>query len=178
MSRKDKNRAPKMRGTAMIEPNASPELLDVYIDELASEPTANAEAQKQLARKMRNTTLPGATREVAREELIRVNLRFAFSIAKQYQNRGLPLEDLVGEANAGLCRAVDKYDPDFGVNFISYAVWWIRQSIFAAISTQSRTVRIPLGRAADVRRIARARAALRERLTREPTSEEVARVAG
>lgn len=166
------------RKTVPIENTSAPELLDVYIDELAAEPTAKADAQKDLARVMRNPKTRDDVKEKAREDLIRVNLRFAFSIAKQYQNRGLPLEDLVGEANAGLCRAVDKYDPDVGVNFISYAVWWIRQSIFAAISTQSRTVRIPLGRAADVRRIARARAALRDRLTREPTLEEVARVAG
>jgi RNA polymerase primary sigma factor len=177
MPRTSKSRASRGRATAPIEPTPSAELLDVYIDELAAEPVANAEAQKDLARRMRNPSVPAAERERSREALIRVNLRFAFSIAKQYQNRGLALEDLVGEANAGLCRAVDKYDPDVGVNFISYAVWWIRQSIFAAISTQSRTVRIPLGRAADVRRIARARAALRDRLQREPTLEEVARVA-
>jgi RNA polymerase primary sigma factor len=169
-------RAQKAR-PVMIADTTAPDLLDLYIEELSNEPVATAEAQKALARRMRNTKLPTEEREEARDELIRANLRFAFSVAKQYQNRGLPLEDLVGEANAGLCRAADKYNPDVGVNFISYAVWWIRQAIFSAISTKTHTVRVPLGLASDVRKIARARTALRETLDREPTLEELARVA-
>jgi len=172
-----KSRAAAKPRPVAIADTTPPDLLDLYIEELSNEPVATAEAQKALARRMRNTKLSAEEREAARDELIRANLRFAFSVAKQYQNRGLPLEDLVGEANGGLCRAADKYDPDVGVNFISYAVWWIRQAIFSAISTKTHTVRVPLGRATDVRKIARARTALREVLEREPTIEELARVA-
>ena len=153
------------------------DLLDIYIAELARAPVRSAAEQKDLARVMRNTRRPAAEREAARAELIRANLRFAFSIAKQYQHRGLALEDLVSEANAGLVRAADKYDPDVGVNFISYAVWWIRQALSAAVTKQGHTVRVPLGRAPDVTRIARAQAALREALGREPNDEEVAQIA-
>ena len=110
-------------------------------------------------------------------ELIRANLRFAFSVAKQYQNRGVPLGDLVSEANAGLVRAADKYDPDVGVNFISYAVWWIRQALHSAVQRQSRTVQVPLNRAADLSRVSRAQELLRQRLSREPYEEEIASVA-
>src|SRR5215813_3659443 len=126
----------------MYTTNDDRDLLDLYIAELRGEPVLTAQQQKDLARTMRGATTDDV-RESARDELIRANLRFAFSVAKQYQNRGLPLEDLVGEANGGLCRAADKYDPDVGVNFISYAVWWIRQAIFSAISTKTHTVRVP-----------------------------------
>ena len=172
-----KRRATNAR-PARIEGAPSKELLDLYIDELSRTPVLNAEAQKALARRMRDPKLDADTCAAAREDLIRANLRFAFSVAKQYQNRGLPLEDLVSEANAGLCRAADKYDPDVGVNFISYAVWWIRQALFAAITTKGRSVRLPLNRAGDLTRLARAHDVLRETLGREPTREEVARVAG
>ena len=107
---------------------------------------------------MRRATTDDA-REDARSELIRANLRFAFSVAKQYQNRGVPLGDLVSEANAGLVRAADKYDPDVGVNFISYAVWWIRQALHSAVQRQGRTVQVPLNRAADLSRVSRAQEA-------------------
>jgi RNA polymerase primary sigma factor len=116
-------------------------------------------------------------RERARSELIRANLRFAFSVAKQYQNRGVPLGDLVSEANAGLVRAADKYDPDVGVNFISYAVWWIRQALHSAVQRQGRTVQVPLNRAADLTRVSRAQEVLRQKLSREPYEEEIATVA-
>jgi len=134
-----------------------------------------ADAQKELARKLRNTKLTQPERNQARAELISANLRFAFSVAKQYQNRGLSLEDLVGEANAGLCRAADKYDPDVGVNFISYAVWWIKQALHASITTKGRSVRLPLGRAGDLSRVVKAQAALRAALGREPTHNEIGR---
>ncbi|HEX5438153.1 MAG TPA: RNA polymerase sigma factor RpoD/SigA [Gemmatimonadaceae bacterium] len=163
---------------ARIENTAPKDLLDLYIDELSRTPMLKAPAQKALARRMRDPALGDDERRAAREELIQANLRFAFSVAKQYQNRGLPLEDLVSEANAGLCRAADKYDPDVGVNFISYAVWWIRQALFAAITTKARAVRLPLNRAGDVTRLSKAQATLRETLGREPTREEVAQVAG
>lgn len=152
------------------------DLLDLYIEELRGEPVLTAQQQKELARAMRRATTDDA-REEARSELIRANLRFAFSVAKQYQNRGVPLGDLVSEANAGLVRAADKYDPDVGVNFISYAVWWIRQALHSAVQRQGRTVQVPLNRAADLSRVSRAQEVLRQKLSREPYEEEIATVA-
>lgn len=152
------------------------DLLDLYIEELRGEPVLTALQQKDLARAMRRATTDEA-REQARSELIRANLRFAFSVAKQYQNRGVPLGDLVSEANAGLVRAADKYDPDVGVNFISYAVWWIRQALHSAVQRQGRTVQVPLNRAADLTRVSRAQEVLRQKLSREPHDEEIATVA-
>ena len=149
------------------------ELLDLYIAELGRMPVLSAVAQKDIARRMRNSALPARERANARAELINANLRFAFSIAKKYQHRGLALEDLVGEANAGLCRAADKYDPDVGVNFISYAVWWIRQALHASITTKGRSVRLPLGRAGDLSKAVKAQSILRGTLRREPTNEEI-----
>jgi RNA polymerase primary sigma factor len=152
------------------------DLLDLYIEELRGEPVLSAQAQKDLARTIRNARTDEA-RDAARSELIRANLRFAFSVAKQYQNRGVPLGDLVSEANAGLVRAADKYDPDVGVNFISYAVWWIRQALHSAVQRQGRTVQVPLNRAADLTRVSRAQEVLRQKLAREPYDDEIARVA-
>jgi RNA polymerase primary sigma factor len=160
----------------MYTTNDDRDLLDLYIEELRGEPVLTAQQQKELARAMRRTTSDEA-REQARSELIRANLRFAFSVAKQYQNRGVPLGDLVSEANAGLVRAADKYDPDVGVNFISYAVWWIRQALHSAVQRQGRTVQVPLNRAADLSRVSRAQEVLRQKLSREPYEEEIATVA-
>ena len=161
---------------ATIEKAEAKDLLDLYIGELSRTPVLSAQAQKDLARRMRNSALPARERQRAREDLIRANLRFAFATAKKYQNRGLALEDLVSEANTGLCRAADKYDPDVGVNFISYAVWWIKQALHHALATKARSVRLPPSRAADLTRIARAQAHLREALGHEPTAEQIARV--
>src|SRR6201994_141554 len=133
----------------MYTTNDDRDLLDLYIEELRGEPVLNAQQQKDLARKMRAATNDDA-REEARSELIRANLRFAFSVAKQYQNRGVPLGDLVSEANAGLVRAADKYDPDVGVNFISYAVWWIRQALHSAVERQGGAPAGAPGRAGGV----------------------------
>src|SRR5690606_15689887 len=124
--------------TARIAPAASTgpslELLDDYIAELSRIPVLSADAQKDLARVMRDENRSEDEREAARGELVRANLRFAFSVAKKFQHRGVNLEDLVSEANSGLLRATDKYDPDVGVNFISYAVWWIRQALLASLA--------------------------------------------
>jgi RNA polymerase primary sigma factor len=166
------------RAPMAIEADQGHELLDLYIAELSRTPVLAAEAQKELARRMRHSRTSAQDKAVARAELISANLRFAFSVAKQYQNRGLSLEDLVGEANAGLCRAADKYDPDVGVNFISYAVWWIKQALHASITTKGRSVRLPLGRAGDLSRVVKAQAALRAALGREPTHEEIGRMCG
>jgi len=121
-----------------------------------------------LARKVR------AGDQDAMQELVKRNLRFVISVAKKYQNRGLPLTDLIGEGNVGLLTAARKFDPDQGVKFISYAVWWIRQAILAALARQGRTVRVPLNRTADLSRIVRTAEYLRQTLRREPTPEEIA----
>jgi RNA polymerase primary sigma factor len=160
----------------MYSTNDDRDLLDLYIDELRGEPVLTAQEQKDLARQMRRASA-GDAFEQARSKLIRANLRFAFSVAKQYQNRGVPLGDLVSEANAGLVRAADKYDPEVGVNFISYAVWWIRQALHSAVQRQGRTVQVPLNRAADLSRVSRAQEVLRQKLSREPHDEEIAKVA-
>jgi RNA polymerase primary sigma factor len=99
-------------------------------------------------------------------------------VAKKYQNRGLPLIDLIGEGNVGLLTAARKFDPDQGVKFISYAVWWIRQAILSALARQGRTVRVPLNRTADLSRVVKASQLLREKLDREPTPEEVTELTG
>jgi RNA polymerase primary sigma factor len=114
----------------------------------------------------------------AQEKLARHNVRFVVSVAKKFQNRGVPLMDLIGEGNLGLMTAARKFDPDRGVKFISYAVWWIRQAILAALARQGRTVRVPLNRTADLSRVIKAIAMLRERLTREPTPLEISHVTG
>ena len=105
------------------------------------------------------------------------NLRFVISVAKKYQNRGVSLIDLIQEGNVGLVTAARKFDPDQGVKFISYAVWWIRQAILAALANQGRAVRVPLNRASDLARIFRERERLKQELRRDPTLEEVAEAA-
>src|SRR4029450_12166045 len=113
----------------------------------------------------------------AMQELIKRNLRFVISVAKKYQNRGLPLTDLIGEGNVGLLTAARKFDPDQGVKFISYAVWWIRQAILSALANQGRAVRVPLNRARDLARIFREGERLKQELRRDPSIEEVAEAA-
>src|SRR5690349_3405179 len=178
MKSKNSRAAKRLPARADISAAEGAELLDLYIAELSRAPVRTAVDQKALARRSRDTSLSSAEREAARAELIRANLRFAFSIAKQYQHRGLNLEDLVSEANAGLVRAADKYDPDVGVNFISYAVWWIRQALSSAVTKHGHAVRVPLGRATDVTRIARAQHVLRDKLGREPSDDEIAQISG
>jgi RNA polymerase primary sigma factor len=176
-NKKQRSAAERLPSRADVTAAEGAELLDLYIAELSRAPVRSAADQKALARVLRDESMSAEERETARAELIRANLRFAFSIAKQYQHRGIALEDLVSEANAGLVRAADKYDPDVGVNFISYAVWWIRQALSSAVTRHGHAVRVPLGRASDVSRIARAQHALREKLGREPSDDEVAHIA-
>jgi RNA polymerase primary sigma factor len=114
----------------------------------------------------------------AQEKLARHNVRFVVSVAKKFQNRGVPLMDLIGEGNLGLMTAARKFDPDRGVKFISYAVWWIRQAIQAAIARHGRPVRVPLNRTADLNRLGRATTLLNERLGRAPTTEELVQATG
>ncbi len=145
--------------------------LDLYLEELSRYPLLTAAEEESAARQARSGD------EAGLEILVRSNLRFVITVAKKYQNRGLSFLDLIQEGNVGLITAARKFDPDQGVKFISYAVWWIRQSILAAIARQGRSVRLPLNRATELARVVRVRAELRQQLDREPSSEEIAELA-
>jgi RNA polymerase primary sigma factor len=145
------------------------DILDQYLYEVSRTPLLTQAQEIAIARRVRRGD------EEAMQELVKRNLRFVISVAKKYQNRGLALIDLIGEGNIGLMTAARKFDPDQGVKFISYAVWWIRQSILASLARQARTVRVPLNRTADLSRIIRAAETLRQELRREPTPEELGR---
>ena len=112
--------------------------------------------------------------QIALERLVSANLRFVVSVAKQYQNKNLTLNDLINEGNIGLIRAAEKFDHTRGFKFISYAVWWIRQSIMQAIAEKSRMVRMPLNRVGTLNKIRRTAAEMQQDLEREPTNEELA----
>ncbi len=113
-------------------------LLRTYLQDVKKIPLLSREEEIDLAKKAKNGD------EKAREKIVSANLRFVVSVAKQYQNQGLPLMDLIAEGNIGLLKAIERFDPDTGNHFISYAVWWIRQSIMKALSEKSRTIRLPL----------------------------------
>ena len=157
-------------GIAPSEPER--DILDQYLYEVSTYPLLKGTEEIDLAKKIR------AGDQDALQELVKRNLRFVISVAKKYQNRGLPLIDLIGEGNVGLLTAARKFDPDQGVKFISYAVWWIRQAILSALARQGRTVRVPLNRTADLSRIVRTAEALRQELRREPTPEEISHAVG
>jgi RNA polymerase primary sigma factor len=148
------------------------DILDQYLYEVAKTPLLTPPEEVAIARRI------AAGDPNAMHELIRANLRFVVSVAKKYQNRGMALTDLIGEGNVGLLTAARKFDPDQGVKFISYAVWWIRQAILAALARQGRTVRVPLNRTADLSRIVRSSETLRKELERQPTPEEIANATG
>lgn len=159
-------------GASLGTSEAERDILDLYLHDVSLSSLLPPEQEIAVARRIR------AGDEAAIEELVTRNLRFVISVAKKYQNRGLPLVDLIGEGNVGLMIAARKFDPDHGVKFISYAVWWIRQSILAAIAKHGRVVRVPLNRTADLSRIVRTSEALRQSLGREPTAEEIGDVLG
>jgi RNA polymerase primary sigma factor len=152
--------------------DADRDILDQYLYEVSKTPLLTSQQEIAIAKRVR------AGDEEAMQELVKRNLRFVISVAKKYQNRGLALTDLIGEGNVGLLTAARKFDPDQGVKFISYAVWWIRQSILASLARQGRTVRVPLNRTADLSRIVRTAENLRQELRREPTPEEIAQATG
>jgi RNA polymerase primary sigma factor len=122
-------------------------LLVLYLKEINKVRLLSREEEVELAR--------AAARgdEAAKEKLVRANLRFVVNVAKKYQRRGLPLEDLISEGNIGLLRAIDRFDVEKGYHFISYAVWWIRQAILNAINEKARTIRLPVNRAAELAQI-------------------------
>lgn len=142
--------------------------LDLYLEELSRYPLLSLEEERMAARLARAGDATG------HQLLIRSNLRFVIRVAKKYRNRGLAFLDLIQEGNVGLITAAQRFDPDHGVKFISYAVWWIRQAILAALAQQGRSVRLPLNRATELARVVRIRAELRQHLDREPTTGEIA----
>jgi len=153
--------------TGVDEQNA----LDQYLRDVSREELITPEEEKRLG------ALAQQGDEEAIQALAKANLRFVISVAKNYQNRGVALTDLIQEGNVGLVTAARKFDPTQGVKFISYAVWWIRQAILAALANQGRPVRVPLNRASDLSRIFRERERLKQELEREPSVQEVARAA-
>ncbi|HET8836838.1 MAG TPA: RNA polymerase sigma factor RpoD/SigA [Gemmatimonadales bacterium] len=148
------------------------ESLDFYLQEISRIPLLKVEEETALARRAFRGDVE------AQEKLARHNVRFVVSVAKKFQNRGVPLMDLIGEGNLGLMTAARKFDPDRGVKFISYAVWWIRQAIQAAIARHGRPVRVPLNRTADLNRLGRATTLLTEKLGRAPTTDELVQATG
>lgn len=142
--------------------------LDQYLKEISQYPLIDREEEARLARLIRTGDAE------ALDKLVRSNLRFVVSVAKKYQNQGVPLSDLINEGNLGLIRAGHKFDESKGIKFISYAVWWIRQAILQALAEQSRIVRVPLNRAGALHRIGRRSSSLLQELGREPTVEEIA----
>ncbi|MGD8277064.1 MAG: RNA polymerase sigma factor RpoD/SigA [Gemmatimonadota bacterium] len=145
--------------------------LDQYLRDVSRHELLTPEQEIALGRLARTGD------EDAIQSLVRANLRFVISVAKKYQNRGVSLVDLIQEGNVGLVTAARKFDVDQGVKFISYAVWWIRQAILAALANQGRAVRVPLNRASDLARIFRERERLKQELGREPSVNEVAEAA-
>lgn len=148
--------------------NRETESLDKYLTEIGKVDLISSEMETELARKIRE----GDT--IALEKLTKANLRFVVSVAKQYQNRGLSLNDLINEGNLGLIKAGQKFDETRGFKFISYAVWWIRQSIMQALAEQSRIVRLPLNRVGSLNKISRTLSELEQQFQREPSAEELA----
>src|SRR5271167_1796412 len=142
--------------------------LDKYLQEIGREELITAEEEVSLAKKIQE----GDERSL--EKLTRANLRFVVSVAKQYQNQGLSLPDLINEGNLGLIKAAQRFDETRGFKFISYAVWWIRQSILQALAEQARIVRLPLNKVGSLNKINKAFSHLEQQFEREPTTEELA----
>lgn len=142
--------------------------LDKYLQEIGEVPLLTPEEEIELARRIKQGD------QLALERLTKANLRFVVSVAKQYQNQGLSLGDLINEGNLGLIKAAKRFDETRGFKFISYAVWWIRQSILQALAEQSRVVRLPLNRVGALNKIGKAYAALEQEFEREPSASEIA----
>lgn len=141
--------------------------LDKYLQEIGKVDLITAEEEVELAQRIK------AGDKIALEKLTKANLRFVVSVAKQYQNQGLSLPDLINEGNLGLIKAAQRFDETRGFKFISYAVWWIRQSILQALAEQSRIVRLPLNKIGSINKINKAYAALEQEHERAPSAEEI-----
>lgn len=142
--------------------------LDKYLQEIGREPLIPVDEEVELARRIRHGD------RAALEKLVKANLRFVVSVAKQYQNQGLSLPDLIDEGNLGLIKAAEKFDETRGFKFISYAVWWIRQSILQALAEQSRIVRLPLNQVGSLNKINKAYQRFEQEHERKPSAEELA----
>ncbi len=142
--------------------------LDKYLQEIGKVDLITADMEVELAQKIKQGD------QVALEKLTKANLRFVVSVAKQYQNQGLTLPDLINEGNLGLIKAAKRFDETRGFKFISYAVWWIRQSILQALAEQSRIVRLPLNKIGSINKINKAFARLEQENERPPSAEEIA----
>jgi len=143
--------------------------LDLYLREIGSTPLITAEEEVKLARRIRQGD------RLALENLTKANLRFVVSVAKNYQNQGLSLADLINEGNIGLIKAAKRFDETRGFKFISYAVWWIRQAILQALAEQSRIVRLPLNRVGTLHKIGKASSSLEQTYGRSPSPDEIAK---
>ena len=141
--------------------------LDKYLQEIGREELITVEEEVELAQRIRKGD------QKALEKLTRANLRFVVSVAKQYQNQGLSLPDLINEGNLGLIKAAEKFDETRGFKFISYAVWWIRQSILQALAEQSRIVRLPLNQVGSLNKINKALSRFEQEHERMPSTEEL-----
>ena len=150
--------------------NRESQSLDKYLSEIAKVDLISAEQEVELALRIKSGD------QIALQKLAKANLRFVVSVAKQYQNNGLSLGDLINEGNVGLIRAASRFDETRGFKFISYAVWWIRQAIMQALAEQSRIVRLPLNRVGSLNKISRAFSELEQKYEREPSAEELAKV--
>lgn len=142
--------------------------LDKYLQEIGKVDLITAEEEAELARRIRQGD------NAALEKLTKANLRFVVSVSKQYQNQGLTLPDLINEGNLGLIKAAQRFDETRGFKFISYAVWWIRQSILQALAEQSRIVRLPLNKIGAINKINKTFARLEQEFEREPSTKEIA----
>ena len=143
--------------------------LDLYLREIGETPLINAAEEVELAKRIKQ----GDHR--ALEKLTKANLRFVVSVAKQYQNQGLSLADLINEGNIGLIKAAKRFDETRGFKFISYAVWWIRQAILQSLAEQSRIVRLPLNRVGTLHKIGKISSSLQQEFGREPSANEIAK---
>ena len=143
--------------------------LDKYLQEIGKVDLITAEEEVELAQRIK------AGDQIALEKLTKANLRFVVSVAKQYQNQGLTLPDLINEGNLGLIKAAQRFDETRGFKFISYAVWWIRQSILQALAEQSRIVRLPLNKIGSINKINKTYAFLEQAHERAPSAEEIAK---
>ncbi len=143
--------------------------LDKYLQEIGKVELITADEEVELAKRIKQGD------KIALEKLTKANLRFVVSVSKQYQNQGLSLPDLINEGNMGLIKAAQRFDETRGFKFISYAVWWIRQSILQALAEQSRIVRLPLNKIGSINKINKAYAHLEQELEREPKALEIAK---
>ncbi len=150
--------------------NRESQSLEKYLQEIGKVDLLTPEEEVMLAKRIKQGD------EIALEKLTKANLRFVVSVAKQYQNQGLSLSDLINEGNLGLIKAGQRFDETRGFKFISYAVWWIRQSILQALAEQSRIVRLPLNKVGSLNKINKAFSALEQQYEREPSPEELADV--